>query len=274
MESKRFLQNLLPDGRCYKDSNTHLLEETTGHLWFVREHSREEGSRMSQFPHQSAYHTPGQQVMAAQHQQSVKLSPRFSLGSPLLTKRSKGSTALSSSWKEGRINGYDGRLYSVQYQDGEVQVLNESEVMDGVYSFRKRASRMEDEEEQEASFSSSFTERIELILKRHSMREEAHESVGSTLFTPAEMTELSLLCAQQTTITSRSSQAEGFAGVEGDTLTSLVLILQKHVHEAESLDLFQIASQLYQRHGQSAEAMQKVSPPFCQCQDENATAKS
>ncbi|KAL7576521.1 hypothetical protein ACA910_018019 [Epithemia clementina (nom. ined.)] len=222
-------------------------------------------------------------VAAFQQQQFLQLpppplpcSPRFALGSPVLRNRSESSPdgpPAPSFWQQGEISSFNGQLYSVLYEDGEEEILNESEVMKGVYTFRKKAYEEEEEEEEEeeqqqqeeeeqeerATSSSSFTERIEQLLKRHAVREEAHQSEGPTLFIASELAELSLLCTQQATMTASSSPSteEGFAGVEGDLLMSLALVLQKHVQEAETLDLFQEAATLYQQNGQSTGALQK-----------------
>lgn len=182
-------------------------------------------------------------------------SPRFSSGSPV--PNSNSDYPSSSSWQEGHIFGFDGHADSVGFQDSELDVLNESEDMKRVRARRGRASR---EEAKETSAFSSFTECIERILKKHATREEAHQVDESTLFTSSELAELALLCTQQVAMdpSASSSSAEGFAGVEGDLLTSLSLILQKHVQGAESVDLFQEAAKVYHTHGMSTNALQKV----------------
>ena len=195
---------------------------------------------------------------AAERSQQPSSSPRVVFGSPVDNNNNNNGGSVSSFSSE-HGGAVDGHVHSVLFQDENEEVeevLDEPESMArGSRRIRKRAASAA---EQETSKSASFTERIEQILQEHAMREEAHESDGPVLLTSSELAELSLLCTQQATMTSSSSSEEGFAGVEGDLLTSLALVLQKHVQEAEALDLFQEAATVFQRNCQSTGPLQKV----------------
>ena len=107
------------------------------------------------------------------------------------------------------------------------------------------------------SSSEQFADAVVLLVERATLRREQAGGNGAAgPLTPQELQELSFFCTAQDCAAAGSdgvgnSGGGGFAGVEGDSLVTLIELLDQHVNQAVTVHLIEAAIAVHQAAGGS-----------------------